>query len=248
MGQCAYCGPVPAKQYDAVASAFAKSNRSSLLNEHYERPAVLNCVGDPAGMRILDLGCGPAHIGDRLTASGATVVGVDASARLLHEAKKRNSDLTLVAADLERGLPFSRSSCFFDLALACLSLHYIKNLEVLLKSVWWNLRPGGRFICSVHHPFSGAERFGLKNYFLVQPVHDEWLVEGMPFSVSFYHYPLQTLVRMLYDSGFELEDFIEPEPDQEFWSRDPQLATQLQRQPRHLVLACRRPLSIEGGE
>lgn len=44
--------------YDAFAGAYARENENGLFNRWYARPAVLDLLGDVAGRRILDAGCG----------------------------------------------------------------------------------------------------------------------------------------------------------------------------------------------
>jgi SAM-dependent methyltransferase len=76
-----------ANDYDSFAEAYSASNETSLFNAYYERPAMLGLVGEVAGRRILDAGCGPlsAALRDR----GAIVTGFDSSAEILELARKR---------------------------------------------------------------------------------------------------------------------------------------------------------------
>ena len=50
--------PVPGNAYDSIAEGYTTENATSLLNEYYNRPALIELAGDVAGRRILDAGCG----------------------------------------------------------------------------------------------------------------------------------------------------------------------------------------------
>lgn len=76
--------------------------------------AVLDAVGVLSGRRLLDAGCGSGRALARATERGATVWGVDPSAALLAEARRRlpNADLRIGELD---DLPFDTGT--FDVAV-----------------------------------------------------------------------------------------------------------------------------------
>lgn len=43
---------------DAIAEGYAAENALSMLNEHYNRPALRAMLGDVSGRRVLDAGAG----------------------------------------------------------------------------------------------------------------------------------------------------------------------------------------------
>jgi ubiquinone/menaquinone biosynthesis C-methylase UbiE len=47
-----------ADHYDTFAESYTADNESNLLNNYYERPAMLNLAGEVKGRRMLDAGCG----------------------------------------------------------------------------------------------------------------------------------------------------------------------------------------------
>ena len=83
------------------------------------------------------------------------MLGIDVSERMLARAKAETADsaITYAKADLET--PELRPGAF-DLAYSSLALHYVENLERLLKAVHAMLAPGGRFVFSVEHPIYTA--------------------------------------------------------------------------------------------
>lgn len=66
----------PSAQYDEFADAYGDGGP---FNELYERPAILELLGNVQGLSILDAGCGSGVLTERLIARGATVAGIDGS-------------------------------------------------------------------------------------------------------------------------------------------------------------------------
>ncbi|ELY87812.1 type 11 methyltransferase [Natrialba hulunbeirensis JCM 10989] len=95
--------------------------------------------------RILDLGCGTGHLTDQIARSGADVVGLDASAEMLAEARERYSDREFVRADA-RNFSFESE---FDAVFSNAALHWIPDQDAVLDSVEASLRPGGRFVAEL---------------------------------------------------------------------------------------------------
>ena len=81
-----------ANDYDSFAEAYSAMNEASLINAHYERPALLDLAGDVAGRRILDAGCGSGPLFAALRDRGAVVTGFDSSAGMLELARRRLGD------------------------------------------------------------------------------------------------------------------------------------------------------------
>jgi SAM-dependent methyltransferase len=103
---------------------------------------------DPGpGERVLDLGCGTAHLTERIEAAGAAAVGLDRSVEMLSAAREREPALALVRGDA-RGLPFDAA---FDAAFSNAALHWIPEADqdAVLASVASALRPGGRFVAEL---------------------------------------------------------------------------------------------------
>src|ERR671924_654652 len=144
--------PDQANDYDSFAEAYSALSETSLLNAYYERPAMLSLAGDVAGRRILDAGCGSGPLSAALRDRGAVVTGIDASARMLALARRRlGNDVALHVLDLRDRLPFADGA--FDDVVASLVLHYLEDWGPTLAELRRVLRPGGRLIASVDHPF-----------------------------------------------------------------------------------------------
>src|SRR3954447_2369295 len=78
-----------ASMYEPFAAAFELHAEDSAYNAHYDRPAMLELLGDVRGMRVLDLGCGPGFYAEALADRGALVTAFDASPDLVRRARLR---------------------------------------------------------------------------------------------------------------------------------------------------------------
>lgn len=98
------------------------------------------------GERILDLGCGAGALTERIAATGAEVVGVDASPEMVEAAGQRGLDARVASA---YELPFDDE---FDAVFSNAAMHWMLDADSVLRNVHRSLRPGGRFAAE----FGGA--------------------------------------------------------------------------------------------
>ena len=101
---------------------------------------VVALLGPREGERLLDVGCGDGVLPARLAASGATVVGADASVELLAAARERGLDVREADA---QALAFEAE---FDAVFSNAALHWMLRPDAVLAGVARALRPGGRFV------------------------------------------------------------------------------------------------------
>jgi SAM-dependent methyltransferase len=205
--------PSPNNDYDRMAEGYAAENETSLLNAYYERPAMLELAGDVTGRRILDAGCGSGPLFSALRDRGATVTGIDAGAGMLELARQRlGADADLQVADLADPLPFPNEA--FDDVIASLVLHYLEDWGPTLAELRRVLRPGGRFLVSVDHPFSVAlfqHMAGEKpKYFETRSRTEEWTMGGQTVQMRFWCRPLHTMTEAFTAAGFRISVISEP--------------------------------------
>jgi SAM-dependent methyltransferase len=207
--------PPGVNDYDSFAEAYSAGNEVSLWNAYYERPATLALAGDVAGRRILDAGCGAGALFAALRDRGAIVTGFDKSAGMLELARRRlGDDADLQAADLGRPLPFLDGA--FDDVIASLVLHYLQDWTEPLAELRRVLRPGGRLIVSVDHPFAIAlmqHEAGRKpDYFATCNRTEEWTMGGHTALMSFWTRPLHVMTDAFTAAGFRIAVISEPPP------------------------------------
>lgn len=95
--------------------------------------------------RILDIGCGTGYLTDRIAASGADVVGLDASEEMIQEARENYSRCEFVHADA-RTFSFEKQ---FDAVFSNAALHWIPDQDAALESIADALRSDGRFVAEL---------------------------------------------------------------------------------------------------
>jgi ubiquinone/menaquinone biosynthesis C-methylase UbiE len=201
--------------YDSIAEAYSAENATSLMNAYYERPAMLDLVGDVAGLRVLDAGCGSGPLSAALRDRGAVVTGVDASAGMVELARRRlgvGGDVRV--ADLADPLPFSDGA--FDVVTASLVLHYLRDWGPVLGELRRVLVPGGRLVVSVEHPFvitlMQREAGEKSDYFQTRERIEEWTSGGETARLRFWDRPLHAMTDAFTAAGFRIDVISEPPP------------------------------------
>ncbi|WP_084780111.1 class I SAM-dependent methyltransferase [Planobispora rosea] len=199
--------------YDGFAEAYAAETENSFINAYLTRPAILALAGDVAGRRILDAGCGSGPLTAALRERGAAVTGIDASAGMLALARKRlGADADLHVADLNAPLPFADGA--FDDVIASLVLHYLQDWGPALAEMRRVLRPGGRLIASVNHPFVDyALQDPRPDYHATTSYTDLWTFNGQSFPMTFWRRPLHAMTDAFTAAGLRLAVISEPQPD-----------------------------------
>jgi trans-aconitate methyltransferase len=124
---------------------------------HYDRAGafvpklaadLLELLAPRPGERVLDLGCGTGDLTLQLAERGARVVGLDASADMIGEARRKHPSLELVVGDGQE-LSYEAE---FDAVFSNATLHWLPRAEDVARGVARALRPGGRFVAE----FGGA--------------------------------------------------------------------------------------------
>ncbi|MFE6690618.1 class I SAM-dependent methyltransferase [Streptomyces sp. NPDC057743] len=210
--------PPRVNDYTSFAEAYASENEANLLNAHYERPAMLALAGDVTGRRILDAGCGSGPLFAALRERGAHVSGFDASAGMLELARRRlGEDADLQVAALGSPLPYADDT--FDDVVASLVLHYLEDWGPALTELRRVLKPGGRLIASVEHPFAialmhlQAGRQSEYHYLDTTNRTEEWTMGGQTALMSLWNRPLHAMSDAFTAAGFRITVISEPDPD-----------------------------------
>lgn len=207
-------------------------------------------LGNVAGQRVLEVGCGSAPCARWLASSDAAPVGLDLSEGMLAEATayaaQTGISVPLVQADATR-LPFAAAS--FDLACSAFgAFPFVADAGAALAEVARVLRPAGRFVFSVTHPLhwifpDDPDPAGLRvtgSYFDRRP-YVELDEGGVPLYVE-HHHTMGDWIRLIVAAGFAIDDVIEPEwaPGREvvwgYWS-----AERAALVPGTAIFCCHKP-------
>jgi len=121
--------------------------RISALQRHLAQEALLY-LDVQGAERVLDVGCGDGYITRTIASrlAGGSIVGVDASPRMIEVARSRpdppGADVRFLVADV-LDLPFDGE---FDVAVSFNALHWVADQVAALTAIARALRPTGRLM------------------------------------------------------------------------------------------------------
>ncbi|HVW36746.1 MAG TPA: methyltransferase domain-containing protein [Pirellulales bacterium] len=130
---------VPAKPQQTW-NAGLYDQRHSFVYQH--GADLLELLAPQAGERILDLGCGTGHLTAQIAGLGAAVLGLDASAEMIAEARRNHPQLSFGIADATQ---FQVAESF-DAVFSNAVLHWVRPPERAVERIAAALKPGGRFV------------------------------------------------------------------------------------------------------
>ena len=221
-------------RYDANASFWVQ-----IIREHRDKyrseltdPAMLHTIGEPAGLDILDAGCGEGYLSRILAKKGANATGIDSSTKLIEAARSQNlADVPSVSFDIGSvdDLPYPDSA--FDLVVCNHLVNDLFDPSKPISEFARVLRSSGRLVILMLHPCfynKHAERDQATNgmiassYFDIRSVEQTFEVGGLtsPAANIAWFRPLEFYTEELRKSGFAITSLTEPHPSPEQWRTD----------------------------
>jgi ubiquinone/menaquinone biosynthesis C-methylase UbiE len=239
----------PASAYDEIAEWYDDSVKSRSLIHELVLPPLFDLIGNVKGLRVCDLACGQGVVARHLAKSGAAVVGVDTSARLLDIARRYEAEepLGIVYQHDDAQALATLPDTAFDGVACNMALMDIPDVAATFRAVHRILRPNGWFVFSITHPCfqtptstwmdkaDGTVWRALRGYF--QEVF--WRSDnrsGVRGQVGAYHRTLSTYVNCLIEAGLSLERLCEPQASGHVAERVPGYG----EVPAVLVARCRK--------
>jgi len=209
------------RSWDAIADDWVAHADANDYRNFYLMPRMLAMLGDVRGKNILDLGCGEGGYARELAARGATVTGVDGSARLIEVARSRSTpDIRYLHANANALDTIDASA--FNLVVASMSLMDVEDYDGAIREAYRVLRTGGELVMSITHPcFStpvshwirspdgSLEAFAVDRYF-DRVAWDSPITDQFQPPVLRRHRPMEDYMAEPIAAGFALREFIEP--------------------------------------
>ena len=210
--------------YSDYASEYAdmvKTREEKGIEQDPIMPPFLQVLGDVSGLTALDAGCGEGYISRILAHRGATVTGIDISARLIEMARAKDPQghITYQVADLSQPLPAYQNH--FDLIASHLVLNDVFDYRGFLSTLGLVTKSGGRMVLSMNNPYSFVLRSHITDYFDSgkQCAYRGMAEEGV--KVYFYQRTLQEYIDACLAAGFQLQRLIDvPTPEGSFKRRN----------------------------
>lgn len=92
--------------------------------------------------RILDLGCGTGELTYQISKLSKEVIGIDKSQEMINSARENFADIDFEVGSAEN-LNFTEK---FDSVFSNATLHWVKNYQATIQSIYRNLKPGGKIV------------------------------------------------------------------------------------------------------
>jgi SAM-dependent methyltransferase len=176
----------------------------------------LHVLGDLAGAKVVEMGCGTGDSLVYLARHGAAELwGLDispvqiASARALVAAQGVEARLFASAMEHDPGIPHG----YFDLAVSVFSLGWAVDLGRAMGNVAAYLREGGRLVFSWEHPvFNALDSAADGVVKFARPYHQEGVVDGLSWAgipIVLHARTIGTYVTALARAGFEIARMVE---------------------------------------
>jgi 2-polyprenyl-3-methyl-5-hydroxy-6-metoxy-1,4-benzoquinol methylase len=249
-----------AASWEEIADGWAERVRTKT---DWARPVLLDkphldLLGDVAGKRVLDAGCGEGRFARMLAERGAKVTAIDLSENMIRHAKEQESEAPLgieySVKDMCDLSAFQDSQ--FELVVAYLSIIDVEDYEAAFGEIARTLEPGGQFVYSLVHPCFSPPVWGweprkpgtiplrdhdrlfrkVDNYFPAAEIRFK-MWPTAPAETINYHRPLTEYAHTGRSVGLVIRDIVEPTPD-------PKLAEQFDylkgefRAPTFMILDC----------
>lgn len=231
-------GQRSAREYEEIAADYAAETADSAHNAFYERPATIALLGDVAGRKVLEAGCAAGTLTAMLADRGAEVTAFDVSPAMVELARQAvGGRAELLVADLSQPLTFAPDGRF-DLVVASLVMHYVRDWEPVLREFRRVLTPDGAAVFSTHHPTMDWEH-SPEDYFATKRVTETWHKRSGDWQVSFWRRPLTAMCEAIASAGFVIERLSEPTPLPELARSDPDGYHTLRTQPSFLLFRLR---------
>jgi SAM-dependent methyltransferase len=181
--------------YDVVAETYASKFSDELSRKPFDREWLERFAGWCPRGRVLDIGCGPGHVGRFLTDLGLDVIGVDLSPAMIDVARRLNPEMTFEVSDMKR-LEHDDGSVVGIVAFYSL-IHIARaDMPAVLTELRRALMPGGKLLIAVH---GGTGEI----------TSDDFLGHQTRFAATLFE--RNELARLIGDAGFTVDQSAERE-------------------------------------
>lgn len=133
---------------------------------------------------VLDVGVGTGRISSILLKKGAKVIGIDASPKMIEQAKRKlHNSMKFIIYDIAKNLPFQNNT--FSAIICIRVLKYIPTWRFVIKEFKRVIKKDGTLIIEISNKFSIASlNIGDTKYFLFNPFEFEKVLKENGFKIE----------------------------------------------------------------
>jgi len=198
-----------------------------------EEPVVHAWIGDPAGLRVADVGCGTGRHSVWLADAGAAVEAYDCSAGMMAKAREKLAGAGVRFHEHKLPDPLPVGDDTFDVALLALVADHLEDLETTLRDLRRVVKPGSRIVFTVLHP--AMNLLGVTARF-TDPG------SGQEVRVAAFEHTFGDYVTAALRSGLDIEEIVERKADAVVAKRVPRMKKYV-GWPLLLAMCLRKPLT-----
>ena len=217
------------------AEEYSRTKKIGQFRDAVEFHTIFSLIGNPAGLRIVDAGCGDGIYARELVDRGAAhVLGIDCADDFVEMAKQKNKGYE-GKIDYQRSfMQESKGSLDCDLCVGSFVLSYPKTLEEAVEycqAIASHLKKGGKFVGFNNNPFEVFEgerhaQYGFRKVMKGSAEGAEvvYWVDGMKNPiVNFYLLP-ETYEKAFKKAGFSKFEWqrarlVESEKGNSYWDK-----------------------------
>jgi SAM-dependent methyltransferase/ADP-ribose pyrophosphatase YjhB (NUDIX family) len=205
--------------WDMISAAYQAKHRLKTDAAHYgpRLPTEndLRLLGDVAGKRILEIGCGGGQCSIAFAKQGAVATGIDQSAVQLQHARglatAEGVRVEFIEGDITT-LPQIKTASQ-DAVFSAYALDYVEDAATCFAEVARVLKPGGLFVFSVCHPVRGMmaddDPFRIERSYW--DVYQEWEWSDAPgVWLRSWTRTVEDWFGLLRGAGFTVDRILEP--------------------------------------
>ncbi len=209
-------------QWDALAPERLRQIESGqdITYRLFLVPHILKLAGRMGGMRIIDIGCGVGFLARILSDESANVIGIDPSQESIRIASIYTNEVKFIVSTVE---DYVNQCCEKnDIAICNMVFMDVIDLNKAVSACAKILRPGGRLIFSITHPFFWPKYAGYEDK---EFVYSQEKIIQAPFVITndnsinlistHVHRPISVYINTFIKYGFRIEQICEPMPEKD---------------------------------
>jgi ubiquinone/menaquinone biosynthesis C-methylase UbiE len=232
------------KNWDDMANEYELfTNDGESYSNLIEWKAIKSILPDLKDKNIIDLGCGTGRFSFLFeNMNPENIIGIDLSQKMieigLNNAKIKKSIVKFIHGNIEDLIEIKSES--IDFVFSSTTLHYIKDLNNIMKQINRILVVGGTCILSVIHPVYSA-CYPILHESRVFPNDDEWQIKYLDnrdrgyvqpwieyntnvdnFLSFSYHHTMSDYINSMNKAGLQIKKLLEPLPPNNWRDNNPE--------------------------